>query len=278
MPSGTYYLTPELYDAVYSDVKADIAPHVELVREAGGPALEVCAGNGRLLLPALEAGLACDALDLDTGMLADLRAKLTARGWKVHGEGDAARFRHTDGRELGVHAGDMRDFSLHQRYALIAIGFNSFLHNLTQDDQLRTLRCCRHHLASGGRLVIHAFHPSAEKLLEWSGGERLMKSLSTGTNGVRVWDAAQDDRVEQVRHMTRRIEFTDAAGAVVRQEVVQFALRYVYKPEMELLLRVAGFPRWQALPAFEGYYTDAGTTVERELREGDVIAWTAWRD
>lgn len=276
--AGVYYLTPELYDAVYADVRADITPHVALVRDAGGRALEMCAGNGRLLLPALEAGLACDAMDLDTAMLADLRAKLATRGWRERAEGDHWRFRHADGREIGVHAGDMRDFSLPTRYSLIAIGFNSFLHNLTQDDQLATLRCCRHHLASGGRLVVHAFHPSAEKLLEWSSGEHLMKSLSSGTNGVRVWDSAQDDRVEQVRRMTRRIEFTDPAGAVLREERVQFSLRYVYKPEMELLLRVAGFSRWQAVPAFEGYYTDGGTTVTRALQEGDVIAWTAWRE
>src|SRR5262245_55606076 len=102
---GVYYLTPERYDAVSADVRADIAPHVALVRDAGGPALEVCAGNGRLLLPALEAGLTCDALDLDTGMLAALRTKLAARGWKGHGEGEAWRFRHADGREIGVQAG-----------------------------------------------------------------------------------------------------------------------------------------------------------------------------
>jgi SAM-dependent methyltransferase len=277
--SGAYYLSPELYDAVYADVVADIAPHVALVREAGGPALELCAGNGRLLLPALDAGVACDALDLSAEMLESLHAKLAARGWQRRGEGAAARFRHADGREIAVQAGDMRDFSLAMRYELIVIGFNSFLHNLTQDDQLATLRCCRHHLTSGGRLVLSAFHPSAEKLIEWASGERMFKDIPAGDGRVRVYDHAQDDRVEQVRNMTRRIEFTDAAGNVTRRESVKFLLRYAYKPEMELLLHVAGFSRWEARPAFEGYFTDAGEPAgERALREGDVIAWTAWKD
>ena len=277
--SGDYYLDPDLYDAVYADVVADIAPHVELVRDAGGPALELCCGNGRLLLSVLEAGLVCDALDFDSRMLASLRGKLSSRGWRERADGGGWRFRHADGREIGVHSGDMRDFSLAVRHALIVIGFNSFLHNLTQADQLKTLRCCRHHLAHGGRLVLNAFHPSAEKLIEWSSGEGLMKDLPAGDGRVRVWDVARDDRVEQVRNMTRRIEFTDATGTLTRRETVTFSLRYIYKPEMELLLHVAGFSRWEARPAFDGYYTDAGGLAqERPLREGDVITWTAWRD
>lgn len=278
MRESTYYLAPDLYDAVYADVVADIGPHVERVRAAAGPALELCCGNGRLLLPALAAGLRCDGLDSDAAMLESLRAKLAATGWQARAEGGSGRFRHADGREIGVHAGDMRDFSLPERYALVSIGFNSFLHNLTQEDQLATLRCCRHHLASGGRLEITAFHPSAEKLIEWTGSERLAKDLPHGDGRVRMWDRAEDDRVDQVRRMSRRIELSDAAGRVTRSETVRFSLRYVYKPEMELLLRVAGFPRWQVRPAFTSYMDSGSLAGERPIREGDVLAWTAWKD
>ena len=278
MSEGAYYLEPALYDAVYADMVADIEPHVARVRAAGGTALELCCGNGRLLLPVLAAGLRCDGLDSDERMLESLRAKLAAAGWQERAEGGGRRHRHADGREIGVRAGDMRDFSLHERYALVTIGFNSFLHNLTQADQLATLRCCRHHLASGGRLVLHAFHPGAAKLLEWTGPEKLMKDLPSGDGRIRVWDHAVDDRVDQVRSMTRRIELTDASGAVTRRETVRFSLRYVYKPEMELLLRVAGFPRWEVRPAFASYMEAGVPAGERAIQEGDVLEWTAWKD
>lgn len=261
MSGGDYYLDPDLYDVVYSDFVADIAPHVELLRGAGGPALEVGCGNGRLLIPVLEAGLPCDGLDDSETMLASLRKKLAAKGLTTN-----------------VVRADMRDFSLPHRYVLISIPFNSFLHNLTQADQLKTLRCCRHHLEIGGRLVLTVFHPSVAKLLEWDGVEKKLKQLPYGDGHVTIWDRADDDRVEQIRRMTRRIEFTDARGEVTRREVLTFELRYVYKPEMDLLLHVAGFSRWDARPLFREY-NDAGSAAgDRGLREGDNVLWTAWKD
>ncbi len=262
MADDPYYLDPDLYDAVYSDIVADIEPHVTLMRGAGGPALELACGTGRLLIPTLEAGVPCDGMDIAPSMVASLKQKLAAKGLKTN-----------------VIQGDMRDFSLPDRYSLIAIGFNSFLHNLTQADQLATLRCCRHHLVSGGRLVLTAFHPSAEKLIEWTGPEKLVKDLPHDSGRVKLWDHADDDRVEQIRHMTRRIEFSDAAGAVTRREVVHFSLRYVYKPEMELLLRTAGFSNWDVRTAFTSYMDPTSIVKgERPLQEGDNLQWTAWRE
>jgi len=260
MADGAYYLDPALYDAVYSDYTADIAPHVAAVRAAVGPTLEVCCGNGRLLIPALEAGAECEGLDLSGEMLGDLRAKLKVKGLRAT-----------------LHHADMREFTLPMRYALIAIGFNSFLHNLTQADQLATLRCCRQHLENGGRLQLMVFHPSAEKLLQWSGKEALMKDVEHGGKRYVIYDCADDDRVEQVRRMTRRIEVHEG-GRKVDEHVVHFDLRYVFKPEMELLLRVAGFPRWQAEPLFAGYADSSSAAAGRAIREGDIVRWTAWKD
>jgi len=259
--TGSYYLDPELYDIVYADIVADVEPHVALLRGARGRALEVCCGNGRLLLPVVAAGIACDGLDLDPNMLASLRQKLAARALTAT-----------------LFPGDMRDFSLRDRYALITIPFNSFLHNLTQADQLKTLRCCRHHLEVGGRLVMSIFHPSLDKLMKWSGAEELMKELPLGDGRVKIFDRADDDRVEQVRHIARRIEFSDASGHVTRREQVAFDLRYVFKPEMELLLHVAGFSRWEARPLFAGYGDASSRPADGRVREGDVVQWTAWKD
>jgi SAM-dependent methyltransferase len=259
--AGNYYLDPDLYDIVYSGIVADVEPHLALLRAVHGKALEVCCGHGRLLVPALEAGLACDGLDLDPRMLAALRAKLAARSLTTP-----------------LYEADMRDFSLPNRYDLIVIAFNSFLHNLTQADQLKTLRCCRHHLEVGGRLVMNVFHPSLEKLMQWSGVEQIFKDEPYDGGRVKVWDIADDDRVEQIRRITRRIEFHDAAAQVTRRETVHFSLRYIWKPEMELLLHVAGFSRREARPLAADHRAAAALPADRPIREGDIVQWTAWKD
>lgn len=272
MSDTGYYLAPADYDAVYSDYVLDVPVLVAAARAAGGALLEVCCGNGRVLVPMAAAGVDAAGLDRDEAMLADARRKLEARG--LH---------------AALHRGDMRDFTLPRRFRTVLIAFNSFLHNLTQADQLATLRCCRQHLEPGGRLLLAAFHPSLAKLMEWSGVEAPAKDIPNPAGGrVRYHDRATDDRIEQIRHMTRRVEFTDDAGNVQRTLTTTFDLRYVWKPEMELLLRVAGFPRWEARPlpgsqplpdaAAAGGAAAAAPAAAPALREGDTLLWTAWRE
>jgi SAM-dependent methyltransferase len=233
--TGGYYLDPATYDQVHSDVVADIAPHVAAARGAEGRVLEVCCGTGRLLVPIVEAGVACDGLDLEADMVAYCRARLAARGLQAE-----------------VVTGDMRDFTRPHRYALVAIGFNSFLHNLTQDDQLRTLRCCREHLVKDLPLP--------------------------GVGRLRVHDRAEDDRVEQIRSMTRRLEWLRPNGSVEAEREVRFDLRYVYKPEMELLLRTVGFARWSVAPLAVSLTDPASAAAPgAPARESDLLRWTAWR-
>ena len=260
MSGSAYFLDPATYDRIYAGFTADLPHYLELMKHAGGPALEVACGNGRLLLPALEAGANCDGLDNDRGMLDDLRRKLAAMG-----------------RSAVLHEADMRDFTLPGRYALVTIPFNSFLHNLTQEDQLATLRCCGQHLEPHGRLAVILFHPSAARLIAQTEGELLVVDAPLGAGRIRVYDSAVDDRVEQTRRITRRIEQSDAAGRVTGNNRLEFRLRYVFKPEMELLLRAAGFTRWEMRPLFSNYQDDASTAGDRPAREGDSLLWTAWR-
>jgi SAM-dependent methyltransferase len=262
-PEAGYHLSPELYDRVYADLTADIPVHVAECRAARGRVLEVCCGTGRLLVPALESGVVCDGLDLDAAMLDCLRAKLAERRLSAR-----------------LFQADMRDFTLPSRYARIVIGFNSFLHNLTQGDQLRTLRCCREHLEPGGSLQLVAFHPSVTNLIEYDAGERLSKEIAEPTTGrsLRVWDRTETDLVEQVRRVFRRVEECSADGAVTATWTLSLDLRYVWKPEMELLLQTAGFRRWDVRPLFDDPTGAAPPPPERPRREGEMLLWTAWTE
>lgn len=258
-----YYTTPDLYDLIYAPFRADVGYVVREARAARGPVLEVACGSGRLLLPMLEAGVDADGLDLAPAMLAATRRRAAAKGLRAD-----------------VVAADMRDFTMPRRYAWIVIAFNAFYHNLTQDDQLATLRRCREHLLEGGSLTLVTFHPDLAKLASFDGTPLLALEHDRpgGAGRVRVWDAVAGDTLAQVNRVTRRVQLLDPAGALEREFELGFTLRYCWAPELELLLRAAGFARFECRVPFEKYTDEAPCEPPRPPRAGATLAWRAWKD
>ena len=249
------YVEPEFYDLVYSWYRDDLEFYVALARRAGGPVLEIGCGTGRILIPSLEAGAAIDGLDLEPGMLEVLRQKAAALELKPH-----------------VYVADMRDFTMPRRYALITIPFRAFSHNLTIEDQLKTLRCCREHLEPGGRLVLNVFHPTFAYLVEPESQEMALEKEypHPGTGlPVRVYSRRTIDRVNQLLRAEKEIKESDLAGGVAAVHRHAFTLRWFYKAELELLLRAAGFTRFEVRGGFDG------RPLERDT---DEMVWTAWKD
>jgi SAM-dependent methyltransferase len=261
MTASSYVTSPELYDRVYAGFVADIAFHRREAQAARGPTLEVCCGSGRILIPLREAGVPIEGLDFDAPMLEQCRRKLAERGLSAP-----------------LHAGDMRAFSLPGRYAYVYIPFNSFLHNDTQEDQLATLRCCREHLAPGGQLTIVVYHPSVQMLADFDGSEKLWKEVpEAGGRRLRIYNAVHVDRVAQQQRTERRVDEVDPSGAVAATHRYSFRLRYVWTPEMGLLLRTAGFARWEAVCPFTAWDGEP-FDPPKPPQEGTVIAYRAWRD
>jgi SAM-dependent methyltransferase len=259
VPAGEYFASPDLYDLMYVGTRYD-ALYLEPARAAGGPVLEIGCGTGHVLVPLRAAGVDIDGLDSDPAMLERARERLAERGL-----------------ETRLHHADMRDFTLPRRYALVVIPFNSFLHALSQADQIATLRCCREHLDAGGALMFDVFSPDVNRLLEHDGTPRLqMEHPHPSRPGtVRVTNATTSDPVEQVMHVTRTIEVRDAAGTPSERHEMAFRLRWAWKIELELLLRRAGFKRW-AVEARR--WAAEGFARKESLEPGDLMLWTAWKD
>jgi SAM-dependent methyltransferase len=119
----------ELYDIICQGLDYGIDFYVGLARQANGPVLDIACGTGRALLPVLQAGVDADGLDQFESMLETARHKAAALGLAPV-----------------LHRGDMADFQMPRRYALVMITFNAFCHMLTTEDQLRCLGCIRRHL------------------------------------------------------------------------------------------------------------------------------------
>jgi SAM-dependent methyltransferase len=254
-----YFASPAMYDVMYASMRHD-GLYLEAARAARGRVLEVGCGNGHVMLPLLEAGVAMDGLDYDPPMLDDLRRRLAERGF-----------------EAGLTLGDMRDFTLPHRYPLILIPFNTFLHNLTAEDQLATLRCCREHLEPNGALMFDVFAPDPARMLEHDGVPRLQMEHPDpdGDGTVRVLNAITSDPVEQRMRVERRVERRDAVGGVRETLPFAFQLRWVWAAETELLLRTAGFQRWSVEAREPG--ADAHLR-KATMAPGDTLLWTAWRE
>ena len=85
---------------------------------------------------------------------------------------------------------------------------------------------------------------------------------------MRMYDTRTFDRVAQTQHSLNELELLAADGTVRSVLRSQISSRYLYKHEMELLLRVAGFARWEICGDFDG----------RPLtREDELMVVTAWQ-
>jgi SAM-dependent methyltransferase len=242
----------ETFDVVIRGIDYGLDFYVTLASQAGGPVLELACGTGRVLLPCLQAGVDIEGLDLFEPLLTKLRAKATALGLSPR-----------------LRLADMSDFSLPNRFRLVMIPFNAFVHNMTQEAQIRCLTLCREHLVPGGMLAFDTYFPSVEYLATPPNTRVLEGEIPHPETGLpmRMYDTRTIDRVAQVQHSVNELELLAADGSVAAVHRSQVSLRYVYKHEMELLLRVAGFARWEICGDFD----------RRPLtREGDVMIVTAW--
>jgi SAM-dependent methyltransferase len=247
------YVDPELYDVVYSWYTSDIPYYVDAAKRAQGPVLEIACGTGRILLPTLQAGVDIEGIDLEPAMLRRLEDKARALGLTPR-----------------VKVADMRDFTMSRRYRLITIPFRAFLHLHATDDQIRSLRCIREHLEPGGALLLNFFFPSVDYITAHHDQRKLEREFPHPETGLSVafYDTPHYDRVNQTATVEREVIESDPRGYAGQTHRYSFTLRMVYRYEMELLLRAAGFTRYQVT-------RPDGAPHEKDNEE---MMWTAWKD
>ncbi len=220
-------LIAQYYDLLYGNLDNDL-PMWETLTADVDSILEVGCGTGRLLLPLAQAGHTLTGLDLSDVALSAAQAKIEGAGLA---------------EQVKLHQADMRHFDLPQKnFALAFIPLNTFMHCHTIDDQVATLQSIHGHLQPTGQLIIDLFHPDPTLLAEADG--RLYfedESIDELTGHVVQWYWQHDiDLAQQMRHLTYILDEIDQEG-IVRRRQIPFSLRFVYRYEMELLLRASGF-------------------------------------
>lgn len=222
------------YDADMGDFADDLPLYRELARRNAGLVLDAMCGTGRVVVPLAAAGFEVVGVDIAPEMVRIVERK---------------RSELQLGPRLRVQQGDIRRLDLPERFSLALVPMNSFMHLETVEDQLAALESIRRQLEPGGLLVLDLFNPDPRDLLADQGVLVYERTFTSAAGRpVQKWVVRRTDAAEQ-RHSVEFIyDELQADGRVVRRSL-SFAMRWLYRFELQHLLARAGF-------TVEGIYGD----------------------
>ncbi len=204
----------ELHQHLF-DVDQTVATLAELC--AGGRALELAIGTGRVALPLAARGIEVHGIDASEAMVAKLRAK-------------------PGGRLIPVTIGDFAEVPAEGKSSLIFVLFNTIFCLNSQDDQVRCFQNVSRHLATGGLFVVEAFVPDLT---------RFARGQNTQTSRVEidrvVLETSRHDPVKQ-QVVSQHVIITEAGT-----RLYPIQIRYAWPSELDLMARLAGLrlrDRW----------------------------------
>jgi hypothetical protein len=161
--------------------------------------------------------------------LATLKTKAAAQG-----------FGDIDGR---ISVQDFESFRYGQLFEAIIIPTNSFVMLTSQEAQIRTLKHIYAHLAAEGRLLLD---------LRLAGMRGLVEGSKEGPGRWHTWRHPETGRPIRQR-VDGRCDFNhqlilDRCFIEYEGETEEFPMtsRWIFKEEFQLLLRLAGFERWES--------------------------------
>jgi SAM-dependent methyltransferase len=203
----------------------DAAFYRERIKAAGGPALEIGSGTGRLLIPYRQAGLDVEGVEPSDEMLAICREKASAAGIDVV-----------------VHQQYAQELDLKRRYHTIYIPVSTFQLIADLDDAKTALKRFHEYLAPRGQLLVSLFIPRQEEMdanNEWRLSRRLRRPDDGAMILVSIASRAHRDR--QLIRSTFRYELFDEDGLLVRTEMHGHSLRWYQAEEFRTLLKEAAY-------------------------------------
>lgn len=183
---------------------------------AGGRALELAIGTGRVALPLRERGVDVHGIDLSEAMVAQLRSK-------------------AGGADLPVVLGDYTSTLVEGSFDLVYLVFNTIGNVTTQDAQVATFENAARHLRPGGCFVVETGVPG---VLQVPPGERF-QVFRHHARGVSY------DEYDVVTQQMWSHHVTLGPDGTGERRSIPF--RYAWPAEMDLMARLAGMrlaERW----------------------------------
>jgi SAM-dependent methyltransferase len=231
------------YDAMTGNDQAAISFWIDQMLRIGGAALELAAGTGHFLLPALAAGVDIIGLDLSDSMLTEARRK-------------ADSCAHNPRLVIG----DMRTFHLDAKFRMTFIAGNALSHLLTNHDLQSCLQCVRRNIEQDGKLLIDMQVPDVRILSSDSHKRFPFASYVDPSDGVEVvmdYSAAYDPstQINCISLFTRR--------SPLPEQMEHIRMRMYFPQELDAHLSHNGFAVDRKFGNYHG--EPFGKTSKRQL-------------
>ena len=227
------YLCPDLYDALHQDIETDKNVITHYAKKCNGPVLEVASGTGRLSKYITDLGLPYTGIDNSQSFLDVSIENLGSRGTFL--------------------LRDMRDFHLNKKFDFIFIGFNSFLHNLTDKDAVSCLASIKTHLNDGGLFLLSIFQPDHSFLYRDEYLYEARTFFNYQGKKCRMMERNSFDDETQINSLTWQLEI----DGNLSEDTYSFKQRMYYPHKMDLLFQETGlsiqekFGDWEMNPLDE---------------------------
>lgn len=219
---NTLYENDWLYDLVHEKTpdSEQIAFYERQIERYGQPVLELACGTGNYLVTLSQNDVDISGLDLSDEMLGGAQK----RAEELH-------------VETNLFNGDMRNFSLDERFSLIFLAGNSLQHLNTHEDVSQCFASVKRHLRPGGRFIVEVFNPSL-KLLTRDPNERYFVGEYRTDKGWIVLDEnVSYDPATQINH----IQWHYRNQSSKEEQTVSFSMRQFFPQELDALFTHNGF-------------------------------------
>ncbi len=211
------YNNPALYDACTAHKIDDIPFYEHWAKQTNGPILELACGTGRIAKHLIESGFNYTGLDLSSVFI------------------DYCRSNFPNGKFT---TGDMCDFNLGQKFNLIFIPFNSFLHLYKEDEMTQCLKSIQNHLSDNGKFLLDIFVPNPEFLYR-DPDKKYEEMTIIHPNGgeCTVWQKNQYKEETEINH----IHWFFNRGNIEPMDEYDFDMRMIYPDTMDRVLSDSDF-------------------------------------
>lgn len=250
----TYYgLVVETYNHFHPEGNLEDVPfYLSLIREIGGPVLELMCGSGRVLLPLLRHGIDADGVDCSGEMLSSCHERAESEGLEV--------------RLFEQYA---QELDLPRKYGTALIPYGSFGLLTERDEALETLRRVAAHLEPGGQLLVDIGLPWAYDRGAANGAWQLLREGTLeGGRLAQIDRCSTLDLISQIERSRLRYSVY-LGGRLVESHAQELEVRHYGAYEMELLLEKAGFVQVEVFGNFN---------KERRSVEEGMVTFRARRD